>query len=98
MNVTFTDTQAMTIAEIVMQYVPEDWQTVFLVCETNWEFTRVSSWATTLAESRHDFQLDAKDCDVVEEVFNAFWELCHRSWDVATFSLDVNGEFFFFYE
>ena len=92
-QIELTDTQAANIAEILMQYAPEGWLKLTMLFKTNDELTQIDTWAETTHTADHGFQLDGEDADAVEAILGDIWEQSNKTWELAEYSIDCEGNF-----
>ena len=92
-EIAITDDQAATIAGILMQYAPEGWTKLTMLFKTNEELTQIDSWAETPQIHEHGFQLDDGDADEVEAILGEVWEQSGKTWEVAEYSVDSDGNY-----
>ena len=92
-EIAISDEQAAKIAEILMQYAPESWTKLTMLFKTNEELTQIDSWAETPQTTEHGFQLDDDDADAVEAILGEVWELSGKTWGIAEYSVDCEGNY-----
>ena len=92
-EIKLTNEQASRIAETLMQYAPEGWIKIIMLFKTNDHFTQIDTWAETLQTKEYGFQLEASDADIIESVFESIWNDDNKSWEVAEFAFDCDGNF-----
>ena len=85
--------QATKIAEILLQYAPEGWLQLTMLFKTNDELTQIDTWAVTENTAEHGFQLDAEDADAMEAILCKIWEQSNKTWELAEYTIDCDGNY-----